>query len=239
MLTVVCWRWGELFAPGYVTRLRSMLDRHLHLPHELVCITDDAAGIDERVRIIAPPTQYAGTPRCRRRMWQWAAERIDDFGSPRMLAIDLDVVIVDDITPLVARPEPIVMWKVGYAGVYSGSFVLADVGALDGAWRAFRADPEGFPMRTGEKHASDQAMLNYWLRYGRSRDEQRRTTVAEWTEHDGFVTWFGAGYAKLEKHGMGPGRPDLPAGARVVVMGSADKAVLDEGRYEWVREHWR
>lgn len=231
MLAVTAWRWGTMFGPEYVNRLRAALERHLRIPHEVVLFSDDDAGIDERVRIVKPPPLLpGGEVRCRRRMWQWAAERVDDLGASRMLAIDLDLVIVRDLTPLLDRPEPIVAWRVGYAGVYSGSFLLADVGALDGAWRMYRDDPEGFPRRCGEKNASDQAMLNAYLR-GRK--------VATWTEADGFVTWFGDGYAKLERHGMGPGRPDLPKSARVVVLGSADKAVMDEGRYAWVREHWR
>lgn len=239
MLTVVTWLWRRPGGPGfdarYVNRLRSMLERHLRLDHELACVTDEPEGLHPDVRVVAPPKEYAATPRCRRRMWQWSADRARDFGS-RMLAIDLDVVIVRDLTPIIDRPEPLVAWRVGYAGVFSGSFILADVGALDGAWAAFRDDPTGFPARTGEKHASDQAMLNYWIRHGRG---PRAKPIAQWTEADGFVTWFGAGYEKLEHRGMGPGHPDLPADARIVVMGSADKAVLDEGRYPWVREHWR
>lgn len=228
-LAVVCWSWGGKFAPIYVNRLRSMLARNLQLPHKLFCISDTAAGIDRDVSIIPMPREFADTPRCRRRMWQWAKERRDDFG-PRMLAIDLDVVIVGDITPLVDRPEPIVCWRVGYANVYSGSFLLADTGALDGAWRAFERNPAGYLRATGERNGSDQAMLNLYLR-GRK--------VAVWTEADGLVSWFGEGYAAHEHRGMGPNHPQLPKGARIVVLGSADKAVMDQGRYPWVREHWR
>ena len=235
MISVVCWRWGALFDVGYVNRLRASVARCLDLPHQFTCVTDDAAGLAPGIRVVRPPSEFAGTLRCRRRMWQFAAERRDDLGD-RILAIDLDVVLVGNITTLVDRPEPIVGWRVGYAGVVSGSFLLFDAGALDGAWRAYRDDPEGYPARTGERLASDQAMLNYWLRTGRPR---KARPVAMWTEADGFVTWFGEGYGRLEHLGMGPGRPDLPPGARVVVLGSADKALLDEGRYPWVREHWR
>lgn len=227
-LSVVCWRWGTLFATTYVERLRNMLARHLHIPHQLYCVSDDATAIPGVVTVSAP-TEFANTPRCRRRMWQFAKERVANFG-PRMLCIDLDVVIVRNITPMVDRPEPIVCWRVGYAGVYSGSFMLLDTGALDGAWQRFKADQAAFLKETGERNASDQAMLNTCLR---GRD------VAHWTEADGFVTWFGNGYARLEHRGMGPGRPSLSPGARIVVLGSADKAVLDEQRYSWVREHWR
>ena len=229
MITAVCWKWGDKFAPVYVNRLRSMLARHLHLPHELVCVTAEREGIDPRVRIVEPPAELSDTLRCRRRMWGFARERRADFGE-RILNIDLDVVIVDNITPILNRSEPIVGWRVGYAGVLSGSFLLYNAGALHGAWEKYRADPEGFPKATGQRNGSDQAMVNHWL---------ARREFAHWQDSDGFVTWFGAGYERLEYLGMGPGRSALPPGARIVVLGSADKEVMDEGRYAFIREHWR
>lgn len=233
MLSIVTWLWrpqsGPALGPRYVNNLRSMLARNLRIPHTLHCVTDTPAGIDPGVVIVAPPQEYADTPRCRRRMWQWAKERRELWG-PRMLAIDLDVVITDDITPLVDRPEPIVMWKVGYAGVYSGSLILADTGALDGAWQAFACNPLGYPKATGEANGSDQAMLNHWLKGRR---------VAEWTERDGICTWFGNGYSDREHHGIGPGNPQPPKGTRLVVFGRHDVGVMESGAYPWVREAWR
>lgn len=234
MLTVVTWKWSPPGRPGPfnagdVNRLRAGLERHLRIPHELVCVTDDPAGIDGRVRVVGLPDTYAATPRCRRRMQVFSRDFARYLGY-RLLCIDLDVVIVGDLTPIVDRPEPLVCWRVGYAGVFSGSFFLMDAGHLDGLWRRFAADPEGYPLLTRRGPCpSDQAMLNHYLQ-GRE--------VPHWTERDGFVTYFGDGYERLEHHGVGPGHPDLPAGSRIVVLGSADKAVLDEGRYPWVREHW-
>lgn len=231
MLSVLTWLWGAKFSPLYVNRLRSMLERHLRLPHELVLVSDRPHGdLHPAIRVLPMPREHADTPRCRRRMWSFAKERAHDVG-PRILCCDLDVVITDDITPIVDRPEPIVGWRVGYANVYSGSFFLFDAGEMDGAWRSFAAAPEAFPAATGERYASDQAMMNHWL-------NSTRKPVAEWTERDGFVSWFGDGYEELEHHGMGPRRHKLPPGTRIVVLGSADKAVLDEGRYEFVRRHW-
>lgn len=207
-----------------------MLKRHLRIPHQLYCVTDDLAAVPSTVVAVPMPTQHAHTPRCQRRMWQFAKDRVVEFGT-RMLCLDLDIVAVDDITAIVDRPEPIVGWLVGYAGVYSGSFFMFDTGALDGAWQLFNSNAAGFLKATGEVNASDQAMVNLWLR--------NQPPIARWTEADGFVTWFGDGYAKQERHGMGPTRSRLPGGARVVVLGGADKAVMDEGRYDWVRKHWR
>lgn len=229
MLSVVTWRWGQLFGREYVERLRAGIARHLRIPHEVVCVTDDPRSI-EGVRIVPMPTAYANTPRCRRRMQQYSAEFASQFGA-RMLSIDLDVVLVDDITPLVDRPDPIVMWKVKHAGVFSGALVLCDTGALDGAWKCYERDPEGYPRRASPSGVgSDQAMLNQWLK--------TQKPIKFWTERDGLVTYFGEGYEKYEHLGVGPNRPTLPAGARIVVLGAADKHVMDAGRFDWIRQHW-
>lgn len=235
MLTVVCWRWkrpdgSNLFGPEYVNRLQSMLARHLHRPHQLVCVTDDRTGIDPSIRC-ERITEFQGTPRCRRRMAQYNRTFAASLGT-RILSIDLDVVIVDDITPLIDRQEPLVMWRVGYAGVMSGSFVLYDYAALHGAYAAYAADPDGYPAATGERFASDQAMVNHYLR-GQGRD------VPHWTDADGLVTYYGKGYERFEHLGVGPNQPELPPGARIVVLGSADKAVMDAGAHWWIRDNWK
>lgn len=234
MLTVLCWKWKqadgtEKFGPEYINRLRAGLDKHLRLDHELVCVTDDPRGLDGDIRTL-PIVDFTDTPRCRRRMVQYSADFAAHVGR-RILSIDLDVVLVDDITPIVDRPEPLVCWRVNHAQVYSGSFVLMNAGVLDGLYRRFASDPTGYPARVQPRGvASDQAMLNHWLR--------SQAPIPFWTEADGFVTYYGDGYEHLEHFGVGPRRQVLPPGARIVVLGSADKTVMDSGRYPWVREHW-
>lgn len=232
MITVVAWWWkkadgSDLFGPEYLANMRNMLARHLHREHEFVVVTDSPARVPAGIRT-ERITELQDTPRCRRRMKQYDRAFAAKLGT-RILSIDLDVVIVDDITPLVDRREPLVCWKVGYAGVYSGSFVLYDFGALHDLWETYRREPDAFPARAQPRGVgSDQAMLNLWL--------QGRPPPAQWTERDGFVTFFGKGYEKLEHHGVGPNHQELPEGARIVVLGSADKAALDEQHYEWCAE---
>lgn len=233
MITVVAWKWGGLFPAEYVLRLRAALARNLSIPHELVVITDERQGLDGAdLRVVPMPSRFAATARCRRRMQLCSRDFGRELGAKRILAIDLDVVIVDDLTPLVSRPEPVCGYRVGHAGVYSGSFLLFDVGALDGAWQEYQQDPIGYPIRVQPRGVpSDQAMINHWL-------ERSGTSVGTWTEADGLVTYYGEGYERLEHWGVGPTRRTLPANARIVILGSADKSVMDRGEYPWVVEHW-
>jgi hypothetical protein len=243
VLTVVCWKWGNLFGPEYVNTLRSMLARHLHAPHRLVCVTDDCHDVDLSVECfdidLVVPKWLWSAPRCVRRMAQFDPTFQKVVGGSRFLTVDLDVVLVDDVTPLFTRSEPLVAWRVGYAQVYCGSVVLQGAGVLADLWAKFSRDPERFSSWVaGTQHlrrpyvVSDQNMLNAYVSH-------YRVPVAEWTEHAGFVTYFGRGYERLAHLGVGPSHPRLPQGARIVVLGSADKAVLDERSYPWVEEHWR
>jgi hypothetical protein len=73
-------------------------------------------------------------------------------------------------------------------------------------------------------------MLNHYL--------ADRPPVASWGAADGIVTYFGAGYQAFEHWGVGPTRKQLPAGAKLVILGSADLDVLSDDSYPWVRDHW-
>lgn len=230
-LTVACWKWGALFQASHVNVLRSMLARQLRCDHELVCITDNPTGLDGDIRVV-PITQFADTPRCRRRMVQYGQDFAALVG-PRFLSIDLDTVLVDDITPLVQRDEPLVAYWIDYAQVFSGSLILMTSGYLDRLFRLFADDPEGFPARVQDRGvASDQAMLNWYTR-------TMHPPMGQWTTRDGILLYFGDGYGRFEYLGVGPNRTTLPAGTRLVALGSADLPVLTENRFEWIAEHYR
>jgi hypothetical protein len=211
-----------------------MLARRLELEHRIVCVTDDAAGLDAAIEAIPIPARHSDSPRCRRRMRQFDREWISTIGD-RILAIDLDVVLVGDITPLIDRPDPLVCWRVGYAGVFSGSIVLMDAGVLDPLWRAFDADPDGYPRRAWPGGVgSDQAMLNFYLSRPRRRSGRpcgRRPT--------GSLP-FSARDTRSSSTWARPGHPNLPAwrADRRARVRRSRGARAEGSHYPWVSE-WR
>jgi hypothetical protein len=39
-MRVLCVKWGDKYSGEWVVKLRNMVERHLSIPHEFVCITD-------------------------------------------------------------------------------------------------------------------------------------------------------------------------------------------------------
>lgn len=86
------------YSVEYVQRLREMVCRHYDGPHQFVCLTDrasDVAGFVDRAIPIRPMTGLAG--------WWSKIELFNPkheiFG--RVVSLDLDVLVVDDLKPIV------------------------------------------------------------------------------------------------------------------------------------------
>jgi len=236
MLTFVCMKWARsnqgYILPGdvqytaqHVNVLRNMLERHCHIPHRLVCVTDDGTDIDPRIEVIPLWDYYRSLGGCYNRLWLFSEDARTLFGD-RLCSIDLDCVIVNDITPLVDRPEEFVM--AGYSQVpnhakigkivdqyYNGSLYLMSTGSRRQVWDRF--DPDTSPQFV-KSHptlvGSDQAWIQLVLGTGEAR----------WTKADGLYQYRDVtGPLDLEQH----------------------RIIFFSGRYDpsthpkrWVRDHW-
>lgn len=227
-LAVVTWKWGTLFGPEYVNRLFDGVARHFDGEFAPFCITDDPRGLDAGINVLPLPTEFRDTPRCCRRVWLYSADRVREFGA-RILHLDLDTVVTGNVTGLFSRPEPLVLLRMDYAEVYSPAMCLMDTGVLHEFYEVVASDLEGFRQATGERHASDLAMLNFYLA-GR--------TVPSWGRTDGVTLYFGEGYERHAHLGIGPKDQTVPDGTRVVVLGSADLPVIRQRPPRWWTEHW-
>lgn len=236
ILTVVTFKWKptlgyrSLFLAEHVNVLRNMLERNLKSqPWRLVCVTDDPDGIDKRVKTVPlwddyasiPNPSYTNGPSCYRRLkvFSPAAKRL--FGS-RILMMDLDVVIVGDISQVVDRKEDfVILGDTNASTWYNGSLVLFTAGARPQLWEQF--DPVESPKRAQamRHHGSDQG----WI-----------------------TTCLGTGEAKFgPEHGVYSYRTEimrnggqLPKNAKIVIMhGKVDPWSREAKRHDWVQEHWR
>jgi hypothetical protein len=239
MLTVVCWKWKpkagyrSTFGPETVNTMKRMVARHYPHPHQLVCVTDDAAGIDADVRIVPLWPDHAElqsphgplNPSCYRRLKAFSAEAAQIFG-PRFVSIDLDAVICGDMTAVWNRPEDFVIWgDTSPRTPYNGSMFLLRAGSRTKVWTDF--DPRRSPVIARAKgyFGSDQA----WIGAALGPNEPR------WGQADGVYSF--------RNHLQDPHRParPLPPEARVVFFhGKHDPWDADvRAKYGWIVEHYR
>lgn len=173
---IVCWKWNAglhpkkkmIFGADHVNILGSMLARHVHLPYRFTCITDDPAGIDPSIRVLPLWDDFRWKGGCFCRLKAFSSEMKRVIG-PRICSIDLDTVIVDDITPILRRPEEFVVWgDPARATPYCGSFWIMTAGCREEVWTGFE-HMKYLPNAHGKyKRGTDQARISDAL-YPRER----------------------------------------------------------------------
>lgn len=228
------WKWRaksgyrSIFRATHVNILAKMIERHYHKPHEVVCITDDPAGIDKKIRTIPLWQDYANVPSphgvlnpsCYRRLKMFSAEAKEIIGE-RFLSMDLDCVITGDLEPLIDRPEDFVAWgdthKTTY---YNGGLILLRAGTRRQVWETF--DPIESPKRSRElgQWGSDQGWIGACL----------GPNEPKWTTEDGVYSW---------RNHLAKERGRLPMNARIVLFhGQIDPWSPIAQQNQWVREHY-
>lgn len=234
-ITFVCWRWQPLkgyrstYAPETVYALREMIRRHYTHPHRFVCVTDrpeELPGVEtiplwtDHSQVPSPfGTSY---PSCYRRLKVFAPDAGQIFG-PRLVSIDLDTVIVRDVTPLFDRDEDVVLWgESDFPGRqhYCGSLWMLRTGTRPKVWTKF--DPKVTPTlaRLAGARGSDQAIMSYLL----------GPNEARWTRKDGVFSY--------RKHIAQMGNR-LPDEARLICFhGKHDPWDYRSQQIPWVKQHY-
>lgn len=93
MLNVVCVKTGKAYSNDYVYNLESALKRHLHIPFQFWCLTDDETL---NVKRITPDEQLMG-------WWGKMYTFSDLMPEGDLLVLDIDQLIVGDITEIVTE----------------------------------------------------------------------------------------------------------------------------------------
>lgn len=234
--TFTTWKWNqEGYRSSYSARevhvLRNMVRRHYAKPHVFCCVTDDPTGIDSDVKVVPMPHNFSELknpsfkkgPNCYRRLFGFSEQARAAIGE-RIVSLDLDVVVTDDISPLVDRDEEFVGWgdAIYRAKKYNGSLWMLTAGARKHVWDEF--DPMTSPeiANAAGYRGSDQGWISYSLR---DRHE------ANWSVHDGVYSY--------RVHIL-PFGGRLPPDARIVIFhGLFDPWGPEAQSLEWVRQHYR
>lgn len=239
-VSFVCFRWKPVagyrstFGPETVNTLQRMIRRNYTKPHRFICVTDDAAGIDRDVEIVPlwddfaqVPSPHGGkNPSCYRRLRAFRPEMADVLG-PRFVALDLDCVLVADVTPIWDRPEEFVIWGDTHPTTfYNGSMMLMTAGARRQVWDRF--DPSTSPQaaKAAGCFGSDQGWISFCLGNGEAR----------WSQADGVYS-----YRNHLRHTApsAPRRGTLPADARIVMFHGAHDPWGEEAQgLPWVKRNW-
>jgi len=236
-LSVATFKWKA--SPGYRSHFESehvnvlfrMIDRHFSGAYRKICVTDDAAGIEPGIEVVplwpdfsdVPNPNGRHNPSCYRRLKLFAPDAASIVGE-RVVVMDLDTVIVGDLTDLFSRQEDFVIWgQSDYPKTqwYNGSLWMLKTGTRPRVWTEF--DPKTSPTLAAKagKKGSDQGWFGYVL----------GPNEATWNTQDGVYSYR----VHLSRLGW-----KLPANAKVVCFhGKVDPWHYDAQQHPWVRSNWQ
>jgi len=235
MISFVTWKWqaagtSRTFSSAHVNVLYAMVKRHYPNPFRFICITDDPEGLDDRIDWIQIPVRFDDLispqgkrfPNCYCRLWAFSREAI--ILGERILSLDIDCIILDDLRPLVDRDEDFVGWSDDehFAdGKIAGGIYLLRTGSMPHIWEDF--DPEKSPTQAFERgnQGSDQGWMSYKI----------YPPKGKFTVGDGLIkiNWTTPGWRRA------------PKDARIVFTNGVKPPWSSEiqARYPWVKDHWR
>lgn len=235
-LTFLCFKWRPFtgyrskFSGRQVDTLRRMVKRFYPHPHRFVCVTDDWSDITEPdVEVFKlwddlshiPNPSSPRNPSCYRRLKVFA-ENAGDWLGERFVCMDLDCVILNDLTPLFDTDADFKIWRsTTQHNEYNGSMWMVRAGAHPELWEEF--DPIKTPRLTigAKKYGSDQG----WFAY-------RLPGMPTWGPEDGVYSFR----SDLRQGALQP-----PRNARIVFFhGKHDPWDADMQRlHHWIRENYQ
>jgi len=240
-MKVVCFKWEHRggyklpngigrYTAAHVNRLQRAVAKHLSIPHEFICITDDPVGVECRTIPLWNKCMDKGA--CFNRLYVFSEDMRNLIGE-RFICIDLDVVITGSMDDIVSRPEDFVINQYYDYGntnrdqYYNGALIMMDAGARSHVWERFAEDIDGNVEMIKEKReqrklvGSDQA----WISHTLGRGEAMFTD-----EDDGVMA-----YRLLQNDGHGK---RLTKNSRMVFFAGVNDPTKSYYTNSWIREYW-
>jgi hypothetical protein len=216
------------YTAKHVNTLYNMIKRHLRIPFDFICISDHCEeDFLPEIHFIPLWDKLTHMGGCYNRMYIFSEDMKQIIGN-RFVCMDLDCVIVNDITDTFDRSEDFIIWKLDLPienhpeivdGWYNGSMFMMDAGARASVWNKF--DPETSPRRARVPGlcGTDQS----WIRYHLGPDE------ATWSSADGIYDlrhFFQDKVKELTRIVFFPGTRDP----------SQEKW---QKKYPWIKQNWK
>ncbi|MES2958153.1 MAG: glycosyltransferase, partial [Pseudomonadota bacterium] len=200
-------KWGTKYGADYVNRLYGMVRRHLRGDFLFVCLTDRSDGIRAEVQCLPIPDLALpeGIPE---RGWTKLTTFEADLHGLRgtALFLDLDVVIVDDITPFFEQTGEFLIihdWKRPWRITGNSSVYRFELGRHADVLAEFRATQADVRQRL----RNEQAFLSEVL--------HRQGKLAYWPT-DWCASWK---YHCIPRFPTNLWRtPGVPKGARILIF---------------------
>lgn len=245
MLKFICWKWkckdkslGERvpYTHIHVNILFNMLKRHIKIPFELFCITDDETNINVDIKIISINKYFNDFKQygmCWRRLKAFSPEMKKIIGK-KFTSIDLDCVILKDITSLFNNKNDFMIWE--KENMYCGSLWMMKSGKRKEIWENF-SKKDLFQCINNRKHygkwlhkgaysrgfkfTSDQSYISYML-YPNEKS---------WTKKDGIYNFDTQIYNK---------NVNMDDVKIVFFNGKRDPSMTNlQIKYPWIKQNWR
>lgn len=172
---VLCMKWGTLYPAEYVNVLYSAVEKHLPSPFRFVCLTDDSSGFVPGIESF--PIPDIGLEKGHWAIGAWPKISLfshDLYGlSGRALFIDLDMVILRDLTPFFEQPGDLVAidesaWRSKIAPPSTMSSIFAfDIGKMGYLVDRIKADRDAYVHKYGLEQAflhGEVADVRHWPR---------------------------------------------------------------------------
>jgi hypothetical protein len=238
MVNVMCMKWGTKYAARYVQVLRSMVSRNLPLEHRFICMTDDATGLPNDIDILPLP-ELGVDPNAPERGWKKlsAFQPTLDNITGTTLFLDLDIVILDDLSPFFEYKGNFCIindWKNSNDYVGNSSVFRFTIGEHNYILEDFLTDPAA----VSSQYRNEQAYLSDAVR-----------------KHGELVYWPESWCVSFKKHCLPkvPLRffrePTPPQGTKIVIFhgdpkpDEAARGLRAKGRapYKpatWINDFW-
>lgn len=240
MLSVVCFKWERNktgmqlpyvcnYGPDHVNAWYDSLQRHLTIPHRVICVTDNPAGINPEIEIVPLWDKCREIGGCYNRLFIFSPEIQKVFGD-RFVCMDLDCVIVGNLDKLFSRTDDFIINKHfdSLPGVsatqqrYNGGMIMMDTGARKQVWETFKI-PRVYGVLAERKSrleltGSDQAWISHVLGEGEKT----------FTSEDGVYD-----IRELDD------QQRLPENAKIVFFPGRRDPSVEVARIGWVKDNWK